>query len=143
MPVVTWKIPGIRSIHFVDAATLPCDCDALARVGMPLVLAVDDPGQQLFDEPECTVTETHTRAGVKYDARLTFVTDSMPRVITDAGVVVVTHDGDAFLLGRREAPYPRISVSRSTGHRRDRRALSVEVTCITRPAECSVAMHVL
>ena len=109
------SLPGITRIAFVDCDLLPADITLRAMAGVPVGIytTVNEIGK--IGDATCETEELFDNNSQVEKATLTFNTlDELP---TDRHLafVIFTANGDTFVIGAKEMPYPTVKITRSTG----------------------------
>ncbi|MDE5651869.1 MAG: hypothetical protein K2I48_00195 [Muribaculaceae bacterium] len=132
-----WSIPGIRAIYAIDPDIIPIGIELRAESDRPQLIAGDDTTVteiEFSDTPTCEITETHTKNGVTYESVLKFIAPAADFHPRSAWIVIDNH-GRQTLFGVNGNPVPRVTTKTTTGTFATRAGVSVEIKCITPPAE--------
>ena len=115
MRTSTQILPGIKAIGWIDCRHLPRRVDLSAICGMAVAVLTDIHPIPFFDEPTCECKTKKDGAGYEDTATLKFLTDKeLPHAVC-TGFVVTDVNGNSFLLGSLEAPYPVVESEQCCG----------------------------
>ena len=128
-------LPGIKSISYVSCDSLPYHITTKAIVGMPIGIFDKGTTVHFIGVPKCDVDESFDNNSQLQKATLKFnTTDEMPTRGHHA-FLIETVNGERFILGTREIPYPVVKVAFSSGKPSgESAAAEVEVTFVARQA---------
>lgn len=108
------SLPGIIKIGFVNPLLLTKDVTARAMAGVPVAVFTDVEKIKITDTAECEVETDYDNNSQVDKVKLTFKTlDELPR--QPLAFVIGNADGERFLIGAREKPYPVVKVSDGSG----------------------------
>ena len=125
------KFPGIRRIAVLALSDLPPQVRMTAEAKVAVNVIAIPRDVNFFGAAEMIFT---SQAGKKQKTTIKFLTNQeIP--LDNAAFIVETQSNERFLIGAREAPYPKVEIEHSTGGSpADRRATQVTVTFAGRPA---------
>ena len=108
------NLPGIKKIYPIEAASLPEQIEDKSVAGLEIVINSGLQEIQFFGDATCSVKQDYDNNEQVEEVELKFST--VDKMNTDAplGFVVVDVNGDPFLIGTKEAPYPVIKLERDT-----------------------------
>lgn len=109
------SLPGIKRIAFVDCSLLPANITYRAMAGVPVGIFTSLNDICKVGEATCETEEQFDNNSQVEKASLTFNTlDELP-TYRHLAFVIFTAQGDTFVIGTKELPYPTVKISRSTG----------------------------
>ena len=109
------SLPGILLVSYIDCASVPRDVPYRAAVGIKVELSQQPTDITLLGEAVCEVEEQFDNNVQMEKAKLTFQTlDEVPTG-QHLAFVIQTVDGQRYIIGSQERPYPTVKVTRSTG----------------------------
>ena len=109
------SIPGIMNVYYLRSAYLSCDVTFRAEAGVPVKTQQQPIIVQLKGEAVCEVESQFDNNSQLEKAKLTFITlDDVP-LYYHLAFVIQTVQGEYFVIGAREQPYPTVKVTRTTG----------------------------
>lgn len=109
------SLPGITHVWYILRDYLPDDVVYRAVADIPVTLQASPINISLKGEAVCEVEQSFDNNSYIEKSKLTFLTlDEIP---TDQHptFVIETVDGDKYVIGAKERPYPTVKISRSTG----------------------------
>ena len=109
------SLPGITHIWYILRDYLPDDVVYRAVAGIPVTFSEQPISIDIKGNALCEVEQSFDNNSYIEKVKLTFETlDDVP---TDqhTAFVIQTVDGDCYLIGAKERPYPTVKVARSTG----------------------------
>lgn len=109
------SLPGITKVWYILRDYLPDDVVYRSVAGIPVSLQEQPISVTLKGNAICEVDQSFDNNSYIEKAKLTFYTlDDVP---TDQhpAFVIETVDGDIYLIGAKERPYPTVKITRSTG----------------------------
>ena len=109
------SLPGITHVWYIQRDYLPDDVVYRAVAGIPITLSEQPIIITMKGEAFCEVEQSFDNNSYIEKAKLTFLTlDDVP---TDQhpAFVIQTVDGDVYVIGAKERPYPTVKIIRSTG----------------------------
>ena len=108
-------LPGINHIYYVNCLHLPADITlrALANIPVGVYTTLNHIGK--IGDASCEMEAQFDNNSQVEKASLTFY--SLDELPTDEHLafVITTVQGEAYIIGTKELPYPIIKVTRSTG----------------------------
>ncbi len=108
------NLPGIKSVSYIPTENLPADLVYQALSGCQITLNTPLSMLNTSSLPLCELEESPDNNTQIEKAKLTFSTlDSLPRSIPLA-FLIETVNGENYIIGTRERPYPSIKSSKST-----------------------------
>lgn len=109
------SLPGIKRIAFVDCSLLPADITLRALAGVPVGIFTTVNDICKIGEATCETEEQFDNNSQLEKATLTFRTlDELP-TYRHLAFVIYTTNGDTFVIGTKELPYPTVKLTSSTG----------------------------
>ena len=109
------SLPGITKVWFILRDYLPDDVVYRAVAGIPVSLQEQPISVTLKGSAMCEVDQSFDNNSYIEKTKLTFYTlDAVP---TDQhpAFVIQTVDGNIYVIGAKERPYPTVKISRTTG----------------------------
>ena len=109
------SLPGITHVWYIQRDYLPNDVVYRAVAGIPITLSEQPISITMKGETFCEVEQSFDNNSYIEKSKLTFLTlDDVP---TDQhpAFVIQTVDGDVYVIGAKERPYPTVKIIRSTG----------------------------
>lgn len=136
-----WIIPGIKRILALRADTLPPDCLNMAEAGIPVLLSRAAENVVFEGVPKCEITEKHSKNGTEYESKITFICQE--EILTQGPLawVIIDNNNNSTLFGSPRRFIPQVTMSKTSGEFSTRAGISYEITCITPPAECLLAVN--
>ena len=109
------SLPGIQYVWYISRDHLPDDVVYRSVVGMSITLLEQPISINLKGEAVCEVEQSIDNNSYIEKVKLTFLTlDDVP-INQYPAFLFQTIDGDIYLLGAKERPYPTVKITRSTG----------------------------
>ena len=109
------SLPGINKAWYIQRDYLPDDVVYRSVAGIPVVLQEKPISINLKGEAICEVEQSFDNNSYIEKSKLTLYTlDEVPTGQHPA-FVIETVDGDNYVIGAKERPYPSVKVTRSTG----------------------------
>ena len=109
------SLPGIQHVWYISRDHLPDDVIYRSVVGMSITLLEQPISINLKGEAVCEVEQSIDNNSYIEKVKLTFLTlDDVP-INQYPAFLFQTIDGDIYLLGAKERPYPTVKITRSTG----------------------------
>lgn len=99
-------LPGIIKIQAVKAAQLPADISLRHQVGLPLTIVGDFAGTPILGTSTGTLTSKYDHNYYVQTAEIAIRTTERLRFSDRMAFVITTVNGNSFLLGTKEPPYP-------------------------------------
>lgn len=109
------SIPGIRLVGYLGTLYLPHDVTFRAESGVPVKITNQPISISLKGEAVCEMDSKFDHNSMIETAKLTFYTLEELPLQSHLAFVFSDINGDFFVIGAREAPYPTVKVSRTTG----------------------------
>ena len=109
------SLPGIQQVWYILRDYLPDDVVYRSVAGIPITLEVEPDVIIMKGEAVCEVEQSYDNNSYIEKAKLTFLTlDDVP---TDQhpAFLFQTIEGDIYIIGAKERPYPTVKITRSTG----------------------------
>ena len=109
------SLPGITKVWYILRDNLPDDVVYRAVAGIPISLSEQPISITSKGEAICELEQSFDNNSYIEKSKLTFITlDDVP---TDQhpAFVIETVDGDVYVIGAKERPYPTVKIIRSTG----------------------------
>ena len=109
------SLPGITKAWYIQPNYLPDDVVYRSVAGIPVTLQEQPISISLKGEPICEVEQSFDNNSYIEKSKLTLYT--LDEVPTDQhpAFVIETVDGDKYVIGAKERPYPTVKITRSTG----------------------------
>ncbi len=109
------SLPGITKAWYIQRNNLPDDVVYRAVAGIPVTLQEQPISINLKGQALCEVEQSFDNNSYIEKAKLAFLTlDEVPTEQHPA-FVIETADGDHYVIGAKERPYPTVKITRSTG----------------------------
>ena len=109
------SLPGIQKVWYILRDYLPEDVVYRAVAGIPVTLQEQPISINLKGQALCEVEQSFDNNSYIEKAKLAFLTlDDVPTEKHPA-FVIETADGDHYVIGAKERPYPTVKITRSTG----------------------------
>ena len=109
------SLPGITNVWYIQHDDLPDDVVYRAVAGIPIALEAQPVSITMKGEATCEVEQSFDNNSYIEKVKLAFLTlDDVPTVNFPA-FVIKTVDGDIYLIGAKERPYPTVKTTRSSG----------------------------
>jgi hypothetical protein len=109
------SLPGITKVWYILRDNLPDDVVYRAVAGIPISFSEQPISITMKGEAICELEQSFDNNSYIEKSKLTFITlDDVP---TDQhpAFVIETVDGDVYVIGAKERPYPTVKIIRSTG----------------------------
>ena len=109
------SLPGITKAWYIQRDYLPDDVVYSSVAGIPVTLQEQPISINLKGEAICEVEQSFDNNSYIEKSKLTlYALDEVP---TDQhpAFVIETVDGDKYVIGAKERPYPTVKITRSTG----------------------------
>ena len=109
------SLPGITKVWYILRDNLPDDVVYRAVAGIPISFSEQPISITMKGEAFCELEQSFDNNSYIEKSKLTFITlDDVP---TDQhpAFVIETVDGDVYVIGAKERPYPTVKIIRSTG----------------------------
>lgn len=113
-PQLAQSLPGIVFIGVVDCAKLQPNLREMSAAGL-VVAAHTSITAVPFDNASCECASEPSHGEPIETATLKFRTTSLLDTDIQMGFVITSVNGDSFLIGAAEPPYPMVSFTRKTG----------------------------
>ena len=109
------SLPGITKAWYIQRDYLPDDVVYRSVAGIPVTLEEQPISINLKGEAICEVEQSFDNNSYIEKSKLTLYT--LDEVPTDQhpAFVIETVDGDKYVIGAKERPYPTVKITRSTG----------------------------
>lgn len=109
------SLPGITKAWYIQRNYLPDDVVYRSVAGIPVTLQEQPISINLKGEAICEVEQSFDNNSYLEKSKLTLYT--LDEVPTDQhpAFVIETVDGDKYVIGAKERPYPTVKITRSTG----------------------------
>ena len=109
------SLPGITHIWYILRDYRPNDVVYRAVAGIPVSLSEQPISITMKGSAICEVEQSFDNNSYIEKAKLTFLTlDDVP-IDQHPAFVIETVDGDIYVIGAKERPYPTVKITRSTG----------------------------
>ena len=109
------SLPGITKLWYIMHDDLPSDVVYRSVAGIPITLDVVPNEIELKDKAVCEVEQSYDNNSYIEKARLTFLSlDDIP-IDQRPAFIIKTANGDSYLIGSKERPYPTVKITHSTG----------------------------
>ena len=136
------SLPGIKKVSYISCQLLPPDITLRAISGIPVGVYSLTTEVELSGDATCESTASPDNNVQQEKAVLTFFTtdDTIP-IDEPLAFVATTVQGQSYIIGRLEQPYPSVKRTRTTGMPDgDRSVLKYEVSFTAHRAlvKCSV-----
>lgn len=115
---ISYSKPGIVSIEIINHSVLPPNLIASASAGIKSALLTDATIIKIpfLGVPVCNSTDSQYNGGRLQETTLTFKTKE--KIFTAPGwcFIVKYANGNTYLIGSKEPPFPSIKISGSSGN---------------------------
>ena len=109
------SLPGITKVWYILRDNLPDDVVYRAVAGIPISFSEQPISITMKGEAFCELEQSFDNNSYIEKSKLTFLTlDDVPTDLHPA-FVIETVDGDVYVIGAKERPYPTVKIIRSTG----------------------------
>ena len=109
------SLPGIQHVWYISRDYLPDDVIYRSVVGMSVSLMEQPISINMKGEAVCEVEQSIDNNSYIEKVKLTFLTlDDVP-INQYPAFLFQTIDGDIYIMGAKERPYPTVKITRSTG----------------------------
>ena len=110
------SLPGIQQVWYISRTGLPDDVVYRSVAGIPVSVIEQPISITMKGEAVCEVEQSYDNNSYIEKAKLTFLT--LGDVPTDQhpAFLFQTIEGDIYIIGAKERPYPIVKITRSTGH---------------------------
>lgn len=123
------SLPGISSIEVVECDKLQPSLMLRAMSNLPNTIFAETRKLTNIYDAVCSTETIFINGSKKQKTSLTFVTIEQIEVDTPLAFVVKCVNGDMWLIGKREAPYPAVKTVHNTGNpKSDTHTYKVDVT---------------
>lgn len=115
MKTTTTILPGVKAIGWVDCEKLPrrVDLHGICRTPVPVLTAINP--VEFFDEPDCRCKTVKESGSFTDTATLKFSCGELLPIHLHIGFVVTDTNGKSWLIGAKEAPFPKLNVEHRLG----------------------------
>ena len=109
------SLPGIQQVWYISRNGLPDDVVYRSVAGIPVSVIEQPISITMKGEAVCEVEQSYDNNSYIEKVKLTFLT--LAEVPTDQRPVFLfqTIEGDIYIIGAKERPYPTVKITRSTG----------------------------
>ena len=109
------SLPGIQQVWYISRSGLPDDVVYRSVAGIPVSVIEQPISITMKGEAVCEVEQSYDNNSYIEKAKLTFLT--LDEVPTDQhpAFLFQTIEGDIYIIGAKERPYPTVKITRSTG----------------------------
>ena len=109
------SLPGITKVWCISRDYLPDDVVYRAVAGIPISLEASPISITMKGEAVCEVEQSFDNNSHIEKAKLTFLSlDDVP-TYNHPAFVIKTVNGETYLIGSKERPYPTVKITSSTG----------------------------
>ena len=108
-------LPGILKIWTVSRSSLPNDVVYRAVAGIPIQVQFNLTSITMKGPAFCEVEQTFDNNSYIEQTRLTFSTLDEVDLDKHPAFVIQTMDGNRYIIGSKERPYPTVKITNSTG----------------------------
>lgn len=108
-------LPGVKSIGWVLCSSLPKQIALSGISRLPVALLADIHEITLFGSSDCRCSTEKDNNGWHQTASLTFFSSEEVPFENNIAFVVKDVNGNAFIIGSYEKPYPKVSIDSITG----------------------------
>ena len=109
------SLPGIQKVWYILRDYLPEDVVYRAVAGIPVTLQEQPISINLKGQALCEVEQSFDNNSYIEKAKLAFLTLDDVATEKHLAFVIETADGDHYVIGAKERPYPTVKITRSTG----------------------------
>lgn len=108
-------LPGVKAVHWLDCQHLPrrVDLHGICRMPVPVLTALS--AVEVFDDAECACVTEREGGSFQDTATLKFLTHELLPINLKLGFVVTSVEGKSYLVGSKEAPFPKVKVEQRCG----------------------------
>lgn len=108
-------LPSLCRICYVPASSLPFDVAERFLAGLSVAVYSDVVEVPFVGFPSCESTEEYQNNGTVHKTQLKFVSTEQLPTRQHLAFIVSDVNGNDFLIGTQEKPYPIVKVKRTTG----------------------------
>ena len=108
-------LPGVKKLFWVECNRLPTRIDLHAVVDLPVALLADLNEITFFGRPECQRVTVKENNGWRQEATLKFRAGEDLPFYKNIAFVVTDVNGDSYIIGANEKPYPVLKSEYKTG----------------------------
>lgn len=109
------SLPGIVSIHTVECSRLQPQLMLRAMSKLPNAVFAPLTHRNHIGEPICNTISEYLNGSRSEKTTLEFISDADFDTSQPLAFVVKCVNGDSFLIGRKEHPYPTVTITHTTG----------------------------
>ena len=110
------SLPGIAKVWYIERDCLPEDVGYRAVAGIPVAFDGTPERVSLQGEGLCELEQSFDNNSYIEKVKLSFETfDEIPNEQHPA-FVIETNNGEKYVIGAWERPYPTVKINHSTGH---------------------------
>lgn len=109
------SLPGIRRIAYADCSLLPPDITLRALSGVPVGIFTTVTEICLQQKASCETEQQLDNNSMLEKATLVFFSLDVLPTHRHLAFIINTVNGDTFVIGTRERPYPTVKITSSTG----------------------------
>ena len=110
MKTTTYLLPGIQSIGWVECEKLQSNVALNGICGNRIPVLTEIHPVPFFGQASCECSETKESGGVVATATLKFNSDEVLPLHQHVGFVVTDNNGENWLIGSKEPPFPVIKM---------------------------------
>lgn len=105
-------IPGISSVYMIPTEALPAFCEVAAMFNQRVAIFTQLTKIPLAPDATVRAEDESAAEGAARKATLQFKAERVPFSVHDrVAFVIFTADGDQFLLGTKEPPFPKLKIT--------------------------------
>jgi len=139
-----FSLPGIQAIYYVPMSHLPFNIAYMRAAGIPIFFYAQKTKIPFVGQPTCETETTNEHKGKKQTVSLDFRSVVVIPEAYPIAFVVTDQNGQSFLIGQREEPYPRITCVQSFGNpEEDSNVLNVNVSYVQTNALVPIILGLL
>ena len=109
------SLPGIIKVWYLLRDALPDDVVYRAVAGIPISFDGQPTEVNLKGEAVCEVEQSFDNNSYIEKTKLTFLALDVVPTDQHPAFVIQTVNGDRYVMGAKERPYPTVKITRSTG----------------------------
>lgn len=115
MKTTTQILPGVTAIGWIESRHLQARVNLAAICGMAVPILTDINGINFFDTPTCELARKKEGAATSETAMLKFKTYIRLPNRKKIAFIVTDANGDTYLIGAAEPPFPSVEATRTLG----------------------------
>ena len=132
------SLPNITAIYFVPCASLIPNITEKHRAGLPVAIFPLSSAIEQYGNASCEAEQEYLNGGYSEKTVLQFTTTQDIRQFPAPAFVIKDAQGDTFLIGTREAPFPMVEITETIDKEENIKAYKVTFTRRKSLVPCSV-----